>query len=78
MTLAGTTRPLCWAVVPMMATAAGICFVVTVGGLALSYRPEWPPGATIVELAAVCYLVAVGVRRLREMARRQRSVNSEQ
>ncbi len=51
--------------VPMMVTAAAICFAVTVVGLAVSYRPEWPPGATIVEVAVAGYLVAAGVRRLR-------------
>ena len=51
--------------VPMMVVAAVICFAVTVGGLALSYGPEWPPGATIVEVAVAGYLAAAGVRRLR-------------
>ncbi|MEI8243180.1 MAG: metal ABC transporter permease [bacterium] len=53
--------------VPMMAVSAGICFVVTTGGLALSYGPEWPPGATIVEVAAAAYLLAAGVRHVRGM-----------
>ena len=53
--------------VPMMLAAAGICFAVTCGGLALSYGPEWPPGATIVEVAVVGYLVAIGIRRLRRL-----------
>ena len=56
--------------VPMMVTAAGICFAVTFGGLALSYSPEWPPGATIVEVAVVGYLIAAGIRRLRAIALR--------
>ena len=63
---AATAGVLVRRLVPMMATAAAIGFAVTVGGLALSYRPEWPPGATIVEVAAVGYLLAVGIRRLRE------------
>ena len=50
---------------PMMAAATGIGAVVTVGGLALSYGPEWPPGATIVEVAAAVYLLAAGVARWR-------------
>ena len=56
--------------VPMMVCAALICFAVTVGGLALSYGPEWPPGATIVEVAVIAYLAAAGVRRWREIALR--------
>jgi len=64
--------------VPMMITAAGICFAVTMGGLALSYGPEWPPGATIVEVAVAGYLVAVGVRHVRESARHRRGVQTEQ
>jgi zinc transport system permease protein len=51
--------------VPMMAVAAVICFATTVGGLAVSYAPGWPPGATIVELAVVVYLAAVGWHRWR-------------
>jgi zinc transport system permease protein len=59
---------------PMMAVSVGVCFAVTLGGLALSYGPEWPPGATIVEVAAAAYLLAVGVRHVRGMAqRRQRA-----
>ena len=61
---AATAGVLTRRLVPMMALAAGICFALTCGGLALSYGPEWPPGATIVELAAGGYLLAVGVRRL--------------
>ena len=52
--------------VPMMALAIGIGFVVTVGGLAISYGPEWPPGATIVEVSAAGYLVAAVVRHVKQ------------
>lgn len=52
--------------VPMMALAVGIGFAVTVGGLALSYSPEWPPGATIVEVSAVAYLIAAVVRHVKQ------------
>jgi zinc transport system permease protein len=62
---AATAGQLTRRLVPMMALAVLIGFLVTVGGLALSYRPEWPPGATIVEVAAGAYLAAVGVRRLK-------------
>lgn len=51
--------------VPMMVVAALLCFATTVGGLALSYAPGWPPGATIVELAVVVYLATVGWHRWR-------------
>ena len=45
----------------MMALAVGIGAGVSLLGLALSYGPGWPPGATIVELAIIAYLaVAVG------------------
>ena len=65
---AATAGVLTRRLVPMMALAAGICFAMTCGGLALSYGPEWPPGATIVELAAGGYLVVVGIRKLRRHA----------
>lgn len=51
--------------IPMMLVAVLMGWVVTIGGLALSYEPAWPPGATIVECAAVVYLLAAGVRHLR-------------
>jgi len=52
----------------MMAAAVAIGLAVSVAGLALSYGPGWPPGATIVELAVVVYLLASGIRRLRRGA----------
>lgn len=42
----------------MMAVAVLIGITVGVGGLAVSYAPGWPPGATIVELALLVYLAA--------------------
>jgi zinc transport system permease protein len=52
----------------MMMLAAGIGVVVSVLGLVLSYAPELPPGATIVELALVVYLVvSVLTRRLKRV-----------
>lgn len=55
----------------MMLWASLIGIVVTVGGLAISYAPEWPAGATIVELAAVVYaLVAAGRQFGRRAVRR--------
>ena len=49
----------------MMATAVGIGVGVSLLGLAVSYAPGWPPGATIVELAVVTYLAAAAVARRR-------------
>lgn len=54
------TRRLSW----MMVVAVVLALVVSLGGLALSYGPELPPGATIVELAAVLYVVVLGTTRL--------------
>ncbi len=42
----------------MMAAAVGIGVVVSLLGLAVSYAPGWPPGATIVELAVLVYFAA--------------------
>ena len=42
----------------MMVLAAAIGIAVGVGGLAVSYTPGLPPGATIVELALAVYLLA--------------------
>ena len=39
-----------------LAVALGIC--VSLLGLAVSYAPGWPPGATIVEIAVLVYLSA--------------------
>lgn len=57
------TRRLTW----MMVLAVVVALVVSLGGLALSYGPELPPGATIVELAAVLY---VGVLSATKLAKR--------
>ncbi len=46
----------------MMAAAVVIGIAVGVGGLAVSYAPGWPPGATIVELALAVYLIASLIR----------------
>jgi zinc transport system permease protein len=40
----------------MMLLAAGLCLLVSLIGLVVSYAPGWPPGATIVELAVLVYL----------------------
>jgi ABC-type Mn2+/Zn2+ transport system permease subunit len=38
---------------------------VSVLGLAVSYAPGWPPGATIVELSVFVYLAAAGFSKCR-------------
>mgnify|MGYP001816283043 FL=1 len=43
----------------MMALAAGICALLTFGGLAISYGPDLPAGATIIVLAGVSYLISL-------------------
>lgn len=47
----------------MMALAAGLCALLTFGGLALSYQPDLPAGATIIVLAGVAYLVSLLFKR---------------
>jgi zinc transport system permease protein len=47
----------------MMTLSALLTMLFTTGGLALSYAPDLPPGATTIVLAGVVYLgVAVGAR----------------
>ena len=48
----------------MMAAAVAIGVGVSLLGLAASYAPGWPPGATIVELAVLVYLAASGINRV--------------
>ena len=50
----------------MMAVAVGIGVFVSLLGLAVSYGPGWPPGATIVELAVLVYLAAAAVNKARQ------------
>ncbi len=50
----------------MMLLAVALGIAVGVGGLAISYAPGWPPGATIVELALVVYLLAALFSRSRK------------
>lgn len=49
----------------MMASAVGIGAGVSLLGLAVSYAPGWPPGATIVEIAVVVYLLAAAINKMR-------------
>ncbi len=53
----------------MMLLATVLSMGLTLGGLALSYRPEWPAGATIVQLAGLVYLLAAGLQALRHRGR---------
>ncbi len=43
----------------VMATAVLLSLLFTVGGLAISYAPELPAGATIVEVAGAAYLLVL-------------------
>ncbi|MFQ5491610.1 MAG: metal ABC transporter permease [Phycisphaerae bacterium] len=43
----------------MMVISTGLCALLTSGGLAVSYSPDLPPGATIILLAGAVYLLTV-------------------
>jgi zinc transport system permease protein len=47
----------------MMALAAGICAMLTTAGLAISYKPDLPAGATIIILTGVVYLITVTLKK---------------
>lgn len=42
-----------------MVVATVLCFLFTVSGIALSYGPELPAGATVIQVAGATYLLAV-------------------
>jgi zinc transport system permease protein len=44
----------------VMALASVLCLFFTAGGLAISYGPELPAGATVIQLAGAGYLVVLG------------------
>lgn len=48
---------------PMMAVAASLCALLTVSGLALSYGPDLPAGATIILLCGGAYLLSLFAKR---------------
>jgi zinc transport system permease protein len=50
--------------VPIMALAVVLGMAFTCGGLALSYAPDLPAGATIILLAGATYLLSLGAKRL--------------
>ena len=54
----------------MMALASIIGMVLTVGGLAASYGPDLPAGATIIVLAAAVYLLSLAIQWGRVLLRR--------
>ncbi len=45
---------------PMMVVSALLCILFTVLGMALSYGPDWPTGATIVLVAGAAFLLVWG------------------
>lgn len=45
-----------------MLLATTLCFLFTVTGIALSYGPELPAGATVIQVAGAIYLLAVAGR----------------
>ena len=47
----------------MMALAAVLCALLTFGGLAISYQPDLPAGATIIVLAGLSYLISLLFKR---------------
>ena len=46
----------------MMVLATILCLVFTIGGIAVSYGPELPAGATVIELTGAGYLLIAGGR----------------
>lgn len=62
---AATAALLTSRLIATMLVAILLGLVATVAGLGISYRPDWPVGATIVEVSAALYLLAAGIRRLR-------------
>lgn len=55
----------------MMVWATLLCVVMTTGGLAISYRPSLPAGATTIVLAGAMYLVAMAISRFRHSSSRR-------
>lgn len=62
----------------MMGLAVGLCLVFIASGLALSYEPELPPGATIIEIAGGAYLVSLTLKTLgRKWRGRKKAVQAD-
>lgn len=49
----------------MMALAILLCLLSTTGGLAVSYQPDFPAGATIVIMAGVIYFAVTAVKKIK-------------
>jgi zinc transport system permease protein len=47
----------------MMITAVFLCLFVSLGGLVISYGPEWPAGPTIILLSGIVYIVTFAASR---------------
>jgi zinc transport system permease protein len=52
--------------------ACSLCFLFTSGGIAISYGPELPAGATVIELAGTAYFITLISKRLAVRFRRKR------
>lgn len=61
----------------MMLLATLFCALLTTGGLAASYAPDLPAGATIIVLSGAAYMVVVGATRLVASRRRLPQRRSE-
>jgi zinc transport system permease protein len=57
----------------MMLLAGVLCLLFTAGGIVLSYGPELPAGATVIELTGAGYLAVIGGKWLRSRWRRGRA-----
>lgn len=57
--------------IQMMIWATVICVVITTGGLALSFGPGLPAGATTIVLAGGMYLLSLGLGRFRGLLARR-------
>ncbi|MFH1217614.1 MAG: metal ABC transporter permease [Pseudomonadota bacterium] len=49
----------------MMAASIVLCFICTTGGLAISYQPDFPAGATIIILTGMVYFVITTVKKIK-------------
>lgn len=58
----------------IMALSIVLGCLFTSGGLALSYRPDLPAGATIILLAGGCYMLTLGLSRFRQSRRARNAV----
>jgi len=51
-----------------MLVASALCFLFTLSGIVLSYGPELPAGATVIQVAGAIYLLALIGNRIRRRA----------